>query len=149
MTDRTDSDREARECQRVEQVMSWPQGVFVFGSNEAGIHGSGAAREAARKYGAVRGVGFGRQARSFAIPTKRTPDEVLSLTDIARNVWKFKRYAREHETVAFAVTRIGCGYAGYTDADIAPMFADAPDNCDLPEGWRDFARAPHPEEDAP
>ncbi len=23
-----------------------------------------------------------------------------------------------------------------TDADIAPMFANAPDNCDLPEGWR-------------
>jgi hypothetical protein len=36
----------------------------------------------------------------------------------------------------FQVTRIGCGLAGYTDAQIAPMFADAPVNCVLPDGWR-------------
>lgn len=36
----------------------------------------------------------------------------------------------------FNVTRIGCGRAGYTDAQIAPMFKDAPSNCNLPEGWR-------------
>jgi hypothetical protein len=26
--------------------------------------------------------------------------------------------------------------AGYTDIDIAPMFADAPENCELPGDWR-------------
>jgi len=36
----------------------------------------------------------------------------------------------------FEVTRIGCGLSGYSDGQIAPMFADAPSNCLLPEGWR-------------
>jgi hypothetical protein len=36
------------------------------------------------------------------------------------------------------VTRIGCGYAGYTDAEIAPLFADAPENVELPTGWREI-----------
>lgn len=36
----------------------------------------------------------------------------------------------------FQVTRIGCGLAGYRDADIAPLFACAPANCHLPAEWR-------------
>jgi len=34
------------------------------------------------------------------------------------------------------VTRVGCGLAGYRDEQIAPLFRDAPANCDLPDGWR-------------
>jgi hypothetical protein len=44
--------------------------IFVFGSNLAGRHGKGAALEALRHYGAKRGVGFGHEGLSFAIPTK-------------------------------------------------------------------------------
>ena len=35
---------------------------------------------------------------------------------------------------------ISFALAGYTDSDIAPMFADAPTNCHLPDGWRSNAR---------
>jgi hypothetical protein len=35
----------------------------------------------------------------------------------------------------FQVTRLGCGLAGYTDADIAPMFEDCPPNVLLPRKW--------------
>jgi hypothetical protein len=48
------------------------------------------------------------------------------------------RFARQHAEQRYFVTRVGCGLAGYTDADIAPMFATAPDNCRLPPGWREL-----------
>jgi hypothetical protein len=44
--------------------------VFVFGSNEAGIHGAGAAKCALDEHGAILGQGVGRQGDSYAIPTK-------------------------------------------------------------------------------
>lgn len=44
--------------------------VFVFGSNLAGRHGKGAALDAYRYHGAIRGQGVGWQGRSYAIPTK-------------------------------------------------------------------------------
>jgi hypothetical protein len=44
--------------------------IFVFGSNEAGRHGRGAALTAVRKHGAREGQGFGPAGNSFAIPTK-------------------------------------------------------------------------------
>ena len=43
--------------------------VFVFGSNLAGIHDTGAARIAAQHFAAVKGVGRGWAGQSFAIPT--------------------------------------------------------------------------------
>ena len=43
--------------------------IFVFGSNLAGQHDSGAARVAAQHFAAVKGVGRGWAGQSFAIPT--------------------------------------------------------------------------------
>jgi hypothetical protein len=119
-----------------------PGEIFVFGSNEKGIHGAGAAREALEKYGAVLGKGFGHWGNSFAIPTVgnagRTPSigRTLPLTDIDNYVQHFKAYARWFRNLEFFVTRIGCGLACYKDEDIGPLFAGAPDNCELPHGWR-------------
>jgi hypothetical protein len=110
--------------------------IFVFGSNLAGRHGKGAA-EYARKYrGAIYGRGKGIQGNSWAIPTKDALLRTLPLTEIKKHVEDFLVYADEHSYMTFEVTRIGCGLAGYKDADIAPMFYNAPDNCLLPEGWR-------------
>lgn len=110
--------------------------VFVFGSNEAGIHGAGAALEARRNHGARLGIGFGHVGNSFAIPTKDFDLQRLPLRTIREYVDMFLAYAKARPELTFQVTRIGCGLAGYNDEDIAPMFADAPDNCILPEGWR-------------
>ena len=44
--------------------------IFVFGSNESGIHGAGAAFLANKKFGAVYGEGIGLFGKSYAIPTK-------------------------------------------------------------------------------
>jgi len=110
--------------------------IFVFGSNLAGRHGKGAALEAKEKYGAEYGVGEGRTGMSYAIPTKDGQIRTRPLGNIELSVEKFIRYAKEHPELEFLVCRVGCGLAGYVDDEIAPMFADAPSNCELPEGWR-------------
>jgi hypothetical protein len=109
--------------------------VFVFGSNLAGIHGAGAAYDAFKKWGAVRGQGYGLQGNSFAIPTKGKELEILDLKDIENYVSMFIRFANERPELEFLVTRVGCGLAGYKDGDIAPMFKEAPHNCVLPPEW--------------
>lgn len=110
--------------------------VFVFGSNLAGRHGKGAAYVAMTQYGATYGKGLGRYGNSYAIPTKTVNFKSLPLNRISEYVSEFIEYAKNHKDEKFYVTRIGCGLAGYTDADIAPMFANCPDNCYLPKGWR-------------
>lgn len=110
--------------------------VFVFGSNLAGRHGAGAALHAVRHCGAVYGQGVGRQGMSYAIPTKGRKLEVLPLAEIAGHVAAFLAYAGTNFEERFYVTAIGTGLAGYKVAEIAPMFVGAPENCDLPEGWR-------------
>lgn len=110
--------------------------VFVFGSNLAGRHGKGAALCAKLEHGAVYGVGVGRTGNSYAIPTKDGQLRILPLATISKYVAEFIAYAMENPSEKFQVTRIGCGLAGYTDSQIAPMFANAPENCDLPQGWR-------------
>lgn len=113
--------------------------VFVFGSNLAGRHGKGAALCAMKDHGAIYGRGIGPQGHSYAIPTKDGSLVTLPLFTINLYVDVFKRFALERPEKTFNVTRIGCGLAGYTDSDIAPMFMDAPINCNLPEGWRNHA----------
>lgn len=115
--------------------------VLVFGSNLAGRHGKGAALEARYRWGAIYGQGSGRQGQSYAIPTKYSVGsghrlQSLALGEIAGYVALFLGYAREHPDDVFYVTRIGCGLAGYSDLDIAPLFRGAPENCLLPAEWR-------------
>ena len=97
-----------------------PNEVFVFGSNLAGMHGGGAARVAVQKFGAVMGQGVGMQGQCYAIPTMQGGVET-----IAPYVDEFINYADMNNDKTFLVTRIGCGIAGFTDEEIAPLFARA------------------------
>lgn len=115
--------------------MTEQQTVFVFGSNDLGIHGKGAALFAQQYCGATRGIGEGRQGASYAIPTKTGDLQAKPLDAIAGSVERFLKHAKAHPSTTFDVTRIGCGLAGFTDAQIAPMFARAPSNCRLPHLW--------------
>lgn len=110
--------------------------IFVFGSNLAGRHGKGAALFARQNHGAVYGVGIGRAGNSFAIPTKDNNIKTLPLTEIHKYVNLFLSYARDNPDLEFEVTKIGCGLAGYSEEQIAPMFKEAPNNCHLPRNWR-------------
>lgn len=109
--------------------------IFVFGSNLAGRHGKGAALHARNNCGAKYGKGTGRTGMAYAIPTKGFKLEVLPLDRIGRAVSDFIAYAQAHPELRFQVTPIGTGEAGYSHAEIKPMFAGAPANCDLPEEW--------------
>ena len=109
--------------------------IFVFGSNEKGIHGKGAAFDARLKHGAIYGQGVGLQGNSYAIPTKATPYITLPLTKIEAYVKDFLVFAAKNPHLTFNVTRLGCGLAGYKDVEIGPMFKGATKNCILPSGW--------------
>ena len=106
--------------------------VFVFGSNLAGMHGGGAAYAAFKKFGAIWGRGVGLQGQSYAIPTMQGGVETIK-----PYVDEFIDFARSRTDLFFYVTRIGCGIAGFADAEIAPLFAAAraiPNIC-LPESF--------------
>lgn len=96
---------------------------FVFGSNYAGRHGKGAAKIAQDLFGAVPNIGTGPMGKCYAIATKDEKLRVLPLAEIRGQVKVFEDYAYQNPEFLFLVTKIGCGYAGYTPQEIAPMFA--------------------------
>ena len=106
--------------------------IFVFGSNLEGIHAGGAARVAYEKFGAEWGNGVGPHGQSYAIPTMQG-----GVDTIKPYVDDFINLAREWDQNTFYVTRIGCGIAGFTDEEIAPLFDEARDlyNVRLPESF--------------
>lgn len=104
--------------------------VFVFGSNGMGMHGAGAAAVAVRKFGAKFGQAEGLQGRSYAI------DTMDGFEAMAEQVLRFVEFAREHPELRFLVTEIGCGIAGYTPEEVAPLFAGVPKNVVLPESFK-------------
>lgn len=97
-----------------------PNEVFVFGSNLAGAHGGGAALLAFRKFGAIWGQGVGLQGQSYGIPTMHGGVEA-----IRPYVDEFVDFAQAHPALTFFVTKIGCGIAGFTPREIAPLFTSA------------------------
>lgn len=115
-----------------------PKAVFVFGSNAAGVHGAGAAEHAYKKHGARYGKGYGHHGDSFAIPTKDCDIQTLELVRIWQYVQGFLAYASDHKRQTFKVSRIGCGLAGYSDHQIAPLFKGATKNCEFDEAWKPF-----------
>ena len=112
-----------------------PGEIFVFGSNLAGAHGGGAAHIARLRFGAIWGQGVGLQGQSYAIPTMQGGVETIK-----PYVDEFIEFAVSHPEFTFLVTRIGCGIAGFSDEEIAPLFDKALDveNVILP---REFVEA--------
>jgi hypothetical protein len=99
--------------------------IFVFGSNESGRHGKGAAKTA-MKWGAKYGQAKGLQGRTYAIPTVNSSiSNKLSLFKISLYVNEFISFAIANPRYIFLVTEIGCGLAGHSYKDIAPLFEEA------------------------
>lgn len=114
-------------------------GIFVFGSNEGGKHSKGAAL-LAKSFGAKNKQGEGLMGRTYGIPTK--PVDVrsrLTIYEIKKYVDTFIEFARNNTQHVFYVTEIGCGLAGYTPSEIAPLFVVAKnlENVYLPKRFRE------------
>lgn len=106
-----------------------PNEVFVFGSNNQGKHGKGAAKLAHEKFGAIYGTPVGLQGQSYAIVTKdlrigkkSMPIEYIEIQ--IRQLYSFAKLTRPDLT--FLVTKIGCGLGGYKVDEIAPLFKQLP-----------------------
>lgn len=98
--------------------------IFVFGSNEGGRHGKGAAKTALG-WGAKFGQGDGLQGRTYGIPTKNKYLHVLTVNEIKVYVDRFIDFAKYSPNFIFLVTEIGCGLSNYSPKDIAPLFKEA------------------------
>lgn len=111
-----------------------PNEIFVFGSNLQGMHGGGAARMAYEHFGATWGKGIGLYGQSYAIPTMQGGVETIK-----PYVDDFIEFAKRHGELDFLVTEIGCGIAGFTPKEIAPLFFRVIDedirNIFLPESF--------------
>lgn len=112
--------------------------VFVFGSNLAGKHLGGAAKVAVEKFGALDGWPRGACGFSYAIPTLDENFGQLPVEQIALDIAALINHARNEPQTEFFVTRVGCGIAGFADADIAPLFKRAPINCNFPDEWKPY-----------
>lgn len=115
-----------------------PNEVFVYGDNEAHIHGKGAAKQAMR-FGAKYSQQITEQ--TYGIPTKdKKIKYTLSLGKIRKYIDEFINYAKQNPDKIFLVTEIGCGLAGLRYEDIAPMFKEAIDikNIHLPKKFWDI-----------
>ena len=92
--------------------------VFVFGSNESGIHAGGAARIAFEDFGAVWGVGYGLEGQTFALPTKDKEIITLPLPKVKTYLKDFIQFVYHNPQLKFYLTKIGCGLAGFTIEEI-------------------------------
>lgn len=105
--------------------------IFIFGSNLSGRHGKGAAKTALG-WGAKYGQASGIQGKTYAIPTKDASiRRTLSIEEIKPFVDDFIEWAKYHSGNIFYVTEIGCGLAGLKPKEVAPLFKEAVNVCNI------------------
>jgi len=91
------------------------------------------------QFGAKQGIGVGFTGQCWAVPTKDHRIQTMNLTMIQEFIDLFIKEAVDYRNdLEFLVTRIGCGLAGYTDKDIAPLFRNAPKNCIFHKDWEKY-----------
>jgi len=83
---------------------------------------------------------FGIWKNMFCIPTKDWRIKKHSLNIIKFYVSRFTEYAKLKSNSIFYVTKIGCGLAGYTPEQIAPLFRECMEleNVWLPQEFWDI-----------
>ena len=97
--------------------------VFVYGANTNAKHGLGAAKQA-MKFGAKYGVN-GYCGSTYGLITtdlkvSQRPSIPMSLLE--DEVSKFISFAKDNTHLTFLVTEVGCGLAGFTVEEVAPLF---------------------------
>lgn len=108
----------------------------MFGSNLAGKHVGGAARQAFEQFGAVSGVGEGLVGQSYAFPTLGWNMEQLDTVELEASRDHLFETAKSLPAVIFYLTKVGCGIAGFEESKMKQLFTDSPSNLLKPEGWQ-------------
>lgn len=99
--------------------------VFTFGANQEGRHGLGAAKLAVNKFGAIYGQAEGLQGQSYGLITtdlNKSYRPSVSIELLTEQVNKFIQFAKDNPHLTFLVTEVGCGLAGFTVEQVAPLF---------------------------
>jgi len=121
--------------------------IFVFGSNPEGRHGSGSAKCAIDKFGAIYGQGEGLQGQCYALPTKDLRVKKnhalrsISPEQIIQNIKKMYKCAEEHPDKKFKIAYRNTnevtlnGYSGYEMIDMFLKAGTIPDNVYVSEEW--------------
>jgi hypothetical protein len=107
--------------------------IFVFGSNYAGIHGGGAARQAMEDFGAEYGIGEGLTGQCYAFPTLDSRYGKRSYEELNRCRDRLFSTARALPEKTFLLTALGTGIAGYEVEEMKPLFTNGPSNIVLPK----------------
>jgi len=105
-----------------------PNQIFIFGSNLAGQHIGGAAKQALEQFGAIMGQGEGMQGQSYAFPTLNDRFDRLSREDLLKSVKILKFCAENNPDKEFLLTRVGTGIAGYSEEYMNELLKDLPSN---------------------
>lgn len=106
---------------------------FVFGSNLAGNHTGGAAKQAKEEFGAEEGIEEGLTGACYAFPTLDEYMQKVSMGALNESRNKLFSTARALPEKIFFLTKVGCGIAGFSEQEIAPLFKDAPSNIIQPD----------------
>lgn len=121
-----------------------PNEIFVFGSNLAGSHAGGAAKQAYEQFGAEWGIGEGLTGQCYAFPTLDEEMQPLSGDDLIKARHKLYSTCRALPEKTFFLTKVGCGLAGFSEhymkGTFAPFIVDTlrtrrPANLIFPKGW--------------
>lgn len=118
-----------------ENIQSLPENnIFVFGSNLDGKHYGGAAKVAFYDFGAIMGQAEGLQGQSYAIPTVGSNFGAMTFGEVDTYVDNFIEVAKNNPDKIFWVTKIGCGIAGFTIAEMKTLFTskELPKNVRIP-----------------
>ena len=88
------------------------------------------------------GQGVGLQGNTYAIPTMQG-----GLETIKPYVDEFIDFAKSRPDLTFYVTKIGCGIAGFTFEEIAPLFSEAvgESNVRLPKEFVEIINSNQPQ----
>lgn len=97
--------------------------IFVFGSNLAGVHGSGSASYARMFFGARLGIGEGITGQSYALPSKITPSHYMSWVQFEKHIQIFLKTAQERPDLLFWLSKVGTGSAKFKEEAVAAAFA--------------------------
>ena len=109
--------------------------VIIFGSNLAGAHAGGAARQAHKDFGAEWGVFEGMIGKTYAFPTLDSDYNKLTVDQLESSRDRLYETANQNPDKTFLLTKVGCGIAGFEESEMRALFRYPPSNITLPEDW--------------